>query len=109
MIEALLGSQSKEQALLFIVKRGSGYARQIATYYNCSVTPIKNQLEALEVGGVLISETIGKSRIFSLNPRYPFLKELLSLIEKVVSFLPPEELERLQNNRRRPRRSRKPL
>ena len=69
----------------------------------------KKQLEKLELGGVLVSHTAGRTRLYGLNPRYPFLKELRSLLEKALSFYPSEERERLLMNRRRPRRRGKPL
>lgn len=109
MIEALLGSQSKEQVLLYIVARESGYAKAIADYFGCAVTPIKKQLELLESGGILGSETIGKTRLFSINPRSPFREEIIALMEKEISFLEEPERERLLNIRNRPRRTGKPL
>ncbi len=105
MIESILGSQSKEQVLLFITGRESGYAKQIAEYFKCSVTPIKNQLESLEAGGVLFSELVGRTKVFRINPRYPFKKEVTELIEKVISFMSDEDRERLLYSRKRPRRT----
>ncbi len=109
MIEILLGSQSKEQVLLFIVARERGYAKQIADFFSCAVTPIKKQLESLEKGGVLFSESVGRTRLFSLNPRYVFRKELTALINKEISFIDEEEQQRLLTVRTRPRRTGKPL
>ncbi len=109
MIETLLSSQSKEQVLLFIIARGKGYARQIAQHFECSITPIKNQLETLEAGGVLVQESIGRSKIFSINPRYIFREEVTSLIQKVISIMQEDDREKLLFDRRRPRRSGKPI
>jgi len=55
MLEPLLGSSSCERVLQFILARDEGYAREIAQFFETSVTPIKNQLEKLEAGGVLVS------------------------------------------------------
>jgi len=63
----------------------------------------------LENNGLLISKNSGKTRVYSLSPRYPFLSELKSLLEKALSFYPPEEKERLIMIRQRPRRKDKPL
>ena len=65
---------------------------------------IYNQLDKLEAGGVLRSRTIGSTRLYSFNPRYPVLKELKNLLEKVLSLYPEEKREELLMNRRRPRR-----
>jgi len=109
MLESILGSQSKEQVLLFIIARESGYAQQIAEYFECSVTPIKNQLDSLEQGGVLCCEVIGKSKIFSINPRYPFKTELIALVSKVMTYMKDDDRNKLLYSRKRPRRSGKPI
>jgi hypothetical protein len=51
----------------------------------------------------------GRTRIFQFNPSYAFLSELKALLNKVFQFYPPEDIEQLKMNRRRPRRTGKPL
>jgi len=109
MLEPILGSVSCERVLLFILAREEGYAREISRFFNADLDPIQKQLEKLEIGGVLVSRTAGRTRLYSFNPRYPFLKELKSLLEKAFSFYPEQEREELVMNRRRPRRRGKPL
>lgn len=108
MLEPILGSTSCERVLLFILAREEGYAREIARFFQTSVTPIQNQAEKLEAGGVLVSRSVGRARLYTFNPRYPFLSELKSLLEKAASFYPVEIKEALFKNRRRPRRAGKP-
>jgi len=108
MLEAILSSKSKEKILLFLAARKEGYAFEIAKYYSTSLSPIQNQLENLENGGVIISKLAGKTRMYSLNQRYPFIRELTALIEKAITFLPDEDRERLLIYRKRPRRKGKP-
>jgi len=109
MLEPILGSLSCERVLVFILSRKEGYAREIARFFNTSLNPIQKQLEKLEVGGVLVSRKAGRTLLYSFNPRYPFLKELKSLLEKALSFYSNEEREKLVMSRRRPRRHGKPL
>ncbi len=109
MIEAILGSLSCERVLVFICARKEGYAREIARFYETDLAPIQKQLDKLELAGILASRTAGRTRLYTFNPRYAFLQELTSLLEKVISFLPPDERERLVMIRRRPRRKGKPL
>ncbi len=108
MLQPLLGSTNSERVLLYLLARGEGYAREIAAYYAASLNPIQKQLEKLELGGVLVSRSVGRTRLYVFNPRYPFLAELQSLLKKALAFYPPDEQERLQMNRRRPRRKGKP-
>jgi len=109
MLEPILGSLSCERVLVFILARKEGYAREIARFFDTDLDPVQKQLEKLEVGGVLVSRTAGRTRLYSFNPRYPFLKELRSLLEKALSFYPEEERAELVISRRRPRRRGKPL
>jgi predicted transcriptional regulator len=109
MIESLLGSLSSERVLVFIFARKEGYAREIARFFETDLTPIQKQLDKLELAGVLASRTAGRTRLYEFNPRYAFLKEIRNLLEKALSFYPPDERERLVVVRRRPRRRGKPL
>ena len=109
MLETVFGSKNKEKVLLFLTARKEGYAREIAKYYSSSLSPIQNQLEKLEIGGVVTSRLRGKTRVYQFNPRYPFLNELTVLLEKSITFIQKEEQERLLLSRKRPRRKGKPL
>jgi len=109
MLEPLLGSVNRERVLIFIFARDKGYAREIAGFFETSLYPIQTQLERLEFGGVLVSFTEGRTRVYSFNPRYPFLGELRKLLERALSFYPKKTRDGLLMNRRRPRRSGKPL
>jgi hypothetical protein len=104
MLEPILGSKSSERVLIFIEALGEGYAREISRFFESALDPIQQQLVKLELGGILVSFLKGRTRIYSFNPRYPFLKELKALLDKAISFYPGEEQERLLMNRRRPRR-----
>ena len=109
MLEPLLGSVSRERVLIFLFARGEGYAREIARFYKAGLDPIQKQLDRLETVGVLVSRVAGRTRLYVFNPRYPFLKELRSLLERALSFYPQDLRESLVMNRRRPRRRAKPL
>ncbi|QIL88450.1 ArsR family transcriptional regulator [Microbulbifer sp. SH-1] len=109
MIEALVGSEGAERTLLFIEARDSGYAREISETFGISLSAIQKHLYRMEAGGLLISQQIGKTRVFSFNPRFPFLVETRSLLRAVLTQLPDQTKENLLMNRRRPRRTGKPL
>ena len=109
MLEPLLGSTNAERVLVFILTRNEGYVREIARVVGGDPDSIQKQLAKFESGGVLVSRPAGRTRLYSFNPRYPFLKELKSLLEKALSFYPEQEREALLMNRGRPRRRGKPL
>jgi len=109
MLEPILGSASRERVLIFICARDEGYPREIARFYDTNLVQVQNQLARLENGGVLIGRSEGRTRLYTFNSRYPFLRELIALLEKALEFYPHDERERLLMNRRRPRRGEKPL
>lgn len=109
MLESVLGSISCERVLIFLVARDEGYAREIATFYATSLAPVQKQLDKLEAGGVLVSKTVGRTRLYLFNPRYPFLAELQAFLSKALFFYEQELQSRLLLDRRRPRRRAKPL
>jgi len=109
MLQAIVGNANAERVLLFIVARQAGYAREIAQTFDTDVTPVKNQLERMERDGMLVFERIGRTKVYQFNPRFAFIKEVTALGEKALSFLPQDLQEELCLNRRRPRRSGKPL
>ncbi len=109
MLEGLFGTVNKEKVLLYVYAREEGYPREVAKYYGIDLKTIQNQFEKLELGGVLYSRMVGRTRLYTFNPRFVFLNELKQILEKALSFYPEEERERLLVTRRRPRRKGKPL
>jgi DNA-binding transcriptional ArsR family regulator len=109
MLAPLLGSKGSENVLIFITARAEGYAREISQFFRMDISTVQNQLDKLENGGILVSQSKGRTRLYTFNPRYPFLNELKQLLEKALSFYPEEEREKLVLNRRRPRRRGKVL
>jgi hypothetical protein len=108
LLEPLLGSVNRERVLLFLYARGEGYPREIARFFQTDLDPVRKQLEKLEAGGVLYSRLAGRTRLYSFNPRYPFLAELEGLLKKALSYYPPNMQEEILMDRRRPRRRGKP-
>ncbi len=108
MLEPLLGSTNSERVLMYILAREEGYVREIARFFQADPDSIQKQLVRLEAGGVLVSRSAGRTRLYSFNPRYPFLNELKTLLEKALTFYEQTEQDRLLMNRRRPRRNGKP-
>ena len=109
MLKPLFGTENSERILIFLLTRNEGYAREIAQLFDTNLYAIQRQLDKLESGGVLVSRTAGRTRLYQFNPRYPFLNELKQLLEKALSFYPQAIRENLVMNRRRPRKRDKPL
>ena len=108
MLMPLLSSENKERVLIFILSREDGYATEIARFFDTDLYGIQTQLEKLEAGGILVSQKVGRTRVYTFNPRYAFIDELKSLLEKALSFYPVELKDQLMMNRRRPKMRGKP-
>ncbi len=108
MFKALFGSEKKGKILLYLYTNGETHATDIAKVFKFYLNTVQNQLLSMERGGVLYSKLKGKVRLFGINPRYPFKKELEALLEKALDFIPETEKEKFYLRRLRPRRTGKP-
>lgn len=109
MIEAIVGSEGAERVLLFLAARGEGYASEIASQWDMDVSTVQSQLKRMERDGLLVSSTRGRTRLFRFNPRYVFREEAEALLNKALLCLPESLQATLFLDRRRPRRTGKPL
>lgn len=109
MLKSIFGSEKKGKILLYIYLNGESYPTEIARAFNYYLNTVQNQLLNLERDGILYSKLKGNVRLFGLNPRYPFKKELCSILKKALEFIPKEEKEKRYIVRLRPRRTGKPL
>lgn len=109
MLEGLFGNIIVEKVLFFLSTYGEGYPLEMAKIFNVPVNRIQQQLKRLETGGILVSRLRGNVRLYTLNPRYSFLKELRAIINKAFDFLPDREKGLYYRKRTRPRRAGKPL
>ena len=109
MLEAIVGSTSAERVLFFLVARGEGYPTEIARLFNTDLSPIQKQLDRMERDGLLVNKQVGRTRVYSFNPRYPFREELSKMVTKAIDLSPTQLREKLLLDRRRPRKKDKPL
>ena len=108
MLEGLFGNRTVEKIFFALYAYGEGYPLGMAKLFGVPVNSIQQQLKRLENSGIVSSRLLGKIRLYTFNPRYPFLKELTSLIEKAYEFLPEQEKNAYYRVRTRPRRAGKP-
>ena len=104
-LEAIFGSRSAAQVLLFLEAYGSGHALRIADTYSVSVSPIQRQLRRLEGEGVLLSRMVGRTRLFEFNTRNPTVRNLRAFLEAELDLIPEEEVKAYYRQRQRPRRT----
>ncbi|MNL60109.1 hypothetical protein D3C87_1838930 [compost metagenome] len=109
MLEGLFGNSTAEKVLLYIVNYGEGHTSGIAETFEISKSQVRKQLLRLEAEGLLVAQQKGNLRLFKINPRLPYGKELEQLVKKALSLLPRNEIEKYYRQRQRPRRTGKPL
>jgi len=108
-LEAIFGNRTAAAVLLFLGNYGSGYASRIAKDFTMPVSVVQDQLRRLEAAGVLISRTVGRTRVFEFNPRSPTATRLREFIAIELKALPDEIVKKYFRGRQRPRRTGKKL
>lgn len=109
VLEAIFGSRSAAQTLLFLEAYGSGHPARIAETYGVSPNPIYRQLRRLEADGVLLSRTVGRTRVFEFNTRNPTVRNLREFLAAELELLPESDQKTYYRQRQRPRRTGKRL
>jgi predicted transcriptional regulator len=109
MLSVLFNSALREKILYYLLECGEGYSSELAKNFGASLFATQNQLQRLEDSGILVSRAIGKTRMYTLNPRYFLIRELSALLEKSFKNLTEEEVRKYYRPRKRPRRAGKPL
>jgi len=109
MLEGVFGNITVEKILFTLFVYGEGYPLGMAKNFVEPVNRFQQQLRRLENAGIVVSRLVGNVRIYTFNPRYPFLEQLKALVEKAYEFLPEKEKKEYYGRRTRPRRAGKPL
>ena len=106
MLEPLFGNKTIEKILFFLLIENQCFGSELGKRFEEAISPFQKSLERLENGGLLVSHLQGKTRIYQFNPRYPFLKELRSLLEKAYQFIPQDQKDKFYEPkiRKRPRK-----
>jgi len=109
MLEGIFGNKTAEKVLLHIFHYGESHASAIASDFRVALTPILHQLVRFEDAGILVSKQLGRSRVYSFNPKSPFSRPVQQIIEIAYEGIPLFERQKLFATRRRPRRKGKPV
>jgi hypothetical protein len=103
MLNELFGNESAARVLLHIFHYGEIHGAAIASDYKSAISPIQKQLERFERAGILVSKLAGRTRVYSFNPKSPFLAPVKRIVEIIYENIPLNEREKLFGVRRRPR------
>lgn len=109
ILKGILRAESQEKILIYLMLKDKGYGKSIADFFSVALNPIQKQLARMEADGVVVSQLIGNVRMFELNPRYPFIESLKTLLKSAINAYPAELVNELVVGRNRPRQPGKPV
>ena len=109
VLETLFGGSTAAKVLMYLQNYEEGYAGGIAKTFGIPLSMVQRQLKKFETGGLLTSRPIGNARMFTWNSRNPTVSPLRALLKDSFKYLPKDEINRYYRERRRPRRTSKPL
>lgn len=109
MLQGIFGNKTAEKVLLHIFHCGESHASGIAQDFNVALNPVIQQLHRFELAGILVSKEIGRSRIYSFNPKSPLTKPIQEIVEIAYEGISLLDRQKIFSTRRRPRRKGKPL
>ena len=102
------GGQGRTRVLLALRLLGESYARELARLLEMPLSGVQRALRGLELDGLVAARSLGRTRIFQLNPRYFAAAALSEFLRRLAE--PEADLrDRVAALRRRPRRTGKPL
>jgi DNA-binding transcriptional ArsR family regulator len=109
MLKELFGGKTAEQVLLYLHNYGDGYGKGIADTFDIALSAVQKQLQKFEDAGLLVSRLVGKSRVYTWNPRSPYVDLVRALLAQRLKLTSKEEIKSYYRQRRRPRKQGKPL
>ncbi len=109
VLETLFGGSTAAKVLMYLQNYEEGYAGGIAKTFDIPLSMVQRQLKKFEGGDVLTSRPVGNVRMFTWNARNPTVTPLRALLGDSFKYVPKDEINRFYRERRRPRRTNKPL
>jgi len=102
------GSRTRTRLLLALALRGESYPREIARLLEVSLSAVQKAIRSLELDGLIAGRSVGRTRVYELNPGYFAAREISSLARRLTE-VDPDLRRAVGELRTRPRRTGKPL
>jgi len=102
------GSISRTRVLLALQLLVESYPRELARFLELHLSSVQKAIRSLEKDGLVAGRSVGRTRVYRVNPRAFARRELTAYLEQLLE---PESglRSRAAGLRRRPRRAGKPL
>jgi DNA-binding transcriptional ArsR family regulator len=102
------GSRSRTRVLVALARLGESYPRELSRLLRLSLFSVQRALRTLELDALVVARSMGKTRLYQLNPGY-FARRDLDRYLKRLADADAELARAVGSLRRRPRRTGKPL
>ena len=102
------GGLTRTRVLIALRLLASSYPRELARTLGAPVSGVRKALRSLERDGLVAGRSVGRTRVYQLNPTY-FARETLQGYLSRLAEADPDTRERVSRLRRRPRQAGKPL
>jgi DNA-binding transcriptional ArsR family regulator len=101
------GSLTRTRVLVALSLLGASYQRELSRLLNTSPSVVQKALSSLEGDGLISGRLVGRTRTYSMNPRYFARTELGAFVRRVAEA-DTQLRAGTAELRRRPRRACKP-
>ena len=101
------GSVARTRVLLALHLLSESYARELSRLIGMSLAGVQDALRSLERDGLVAARTVGRSRVYQIEPRYFAKTDLEKFLARLIEG-EPELRATIASSRRRPRRTGKP-
>jgi DNA-binding transcriptional ArsR family regulator len=107
-VSSPFGSPTRTRVLLVLHALGESYARELERILEAPVSVVQKALRSLEADGIVAGRSVGRTRLYRIDPRYFAAREIRILLKRLAE--PESDLrDRIARIRRRPRIGGKPL
>ena len=102
------GSRTRTRVLAGLELLGESYPRELARVLGAGLSAVQKAVRSLERDSLIVGRTMGRTRLYGINPGFYAVGELRSLARRVADA-DIELQECVRGLRRRPRMRGKPL
>jgi sugar-specific transcriptional regulator TrmB len=99
---------TRTRVLLALFLLGESYSRELSRVVGAPLNGVQQALRGLERDGLVAGRSVGRTRVFQLDPRY-FARDVLKQFLRRLTEPEVELQKEVAALRRRPRRTGKPL
>src|SRR5258708_31819248 len=101
------GGGTRTRVLVAVSLLGESYPRELARVLSAPLSGVQKALQSLELDGMVAGRSMGRTRVFQLDPRY-FARDALTLFLRRLAEPETALRNQVATLRRPPRRTRQP-